>query len=164
MNWLDNLNYSITSSNAKLLVTTRKQRLQMWILTGMNLNSFQKQCRIRSKNTKKKVRNVSYKSIPTSKKHKPKKITPVMLAYSGNFIRRGCGCPNIYLVCCKTDLGVPMQLVRMELLLSSCQHSVKFSYFEGIRLFPAGNVQDSPLTYGCIKMLHESPTAKPKES
>lgn len=113
---------------------------------------------------KKKVWNVSYKSIPTSKKHKPKKITPVMLAYSGNFIRRGCGCPNIYLLCCKTDLGVPMQLVRMELLLSSCQHSVKFSYFEGIRLFPAGNVQDSPLTYGCIKMLHESPTAKPKES
>lgn len=133
MNWLDSSSYSVTSSNAKLLVTARKQRLQIWILTGTILNSFQKQCRIHSKN-KKKIPNVSYKSIPTSKKHKPRKITPVMLAYSGNFIMRGCCCPNIYLACCKTELRVPMQLVHMELLLSSCQHSVKFSYFESIHL------------------------------
>lgn len=42
------------SSDAKLHVTTSKERPQMQILTDMNLSSFQKKCGMRSENTKKK--------------------------------------------------------------------------------------------------------------
>lgn len=138
---------SITSGNAKLLATTSKERPQMQILTDMNLNSFQKKCGMRSKNTK-KVQNVSYKSLPTNKITWAKASHTTSAAPVRQFHLKGMQLPW-HLVCWKTKLRVTLR--SMQLLLSSCQHSVKFSYFESICLFPTGCVQDSLLTRSCTQ-------------
>lgn len=85
------------NSNTELLVTMRKQRLQVWISSNTNLASFQKQWRIRSKNTKKfKIFLTNHfqqaRSTSQGKPHHQ------CLPQSNYFIWRGYSCPDIYSV------------------------------------------------------------------
>lgn len=101
-----------------------------------------------SKKKKKKVQNVSYKSLPTSKITRAKASHTTSAAPVRQFHLKEMQLPW-HLVSWKTKLRVTLRSV--QLLLSSCQHSVKFSYFESIFLFPTGCVQDLLLTQGCTQ-------------
>lgn len=96
----------------------------------------------------KKVQNVSYKSLLTSKITRAKASHITSAAPVRQFHLKEMQLPW-HLVSWKTKLRVTLHSV--QLLLSSCQHSVKFSCFESICLFPTGCVQDSLLTRGCTQ-------------
>lgn len=93
----DYLSNPIMNSNTEPLVTMRKQRLQVWILSDMNLNGFQKQCRIHSKDAKKFEFFLTdhFQQARSTSQRKPHHQC---LPQSNNFIWRGYSYPDIYSV------------------------------------------------------------------
>lgn len=96
-NQFDYLSNSVTNSNTEPLVTMRKKILQAWISNGVNLNSFQKQWRIHSKNTK-KFQIFLTDHFQQGRSTSQRKPHHRCLSQSNNFIWRGYSCPDIYSV------------------------------------------------------------------